>query len=200
MIHIDFGFILSNSPGKNIGFETSPFKLTNEYVEVRGTGRLTTSTRFQIQTQKKKKKKKTDDTLTYMDNTHTHTHTHTHTCALACMHTHTHSQAHTRMRAHVHTTHTHTHTHTHTQCCAVLRPPLVNSFTELLSRDLQVMGGLGSDMFEYFKILMLQGFCASRKHMDKILPLIEIMQTGENLCVSSSLSTKCPDTVLTVYP
>ena len=40
------------------------------------------------------------------------------------------------------------------------------------------MGGIGSDMFEYFKILMLQGFCASRKHMDKILPLVEIMQTG----------------------
>lgn len=43
---------------------------------------------------------------------------------------------------------------------------------------MQVMGGLGSDMFEYFKILMLQGFVASRKHMDKILPLVEIMQTG----------------------
>ena len=43
---------------------------------------------------------------------------------------------------------------------------------------LQVMGGQGSDMFEYFKILMLQGFVASRKHMDKILPLVEIMQTG----------------------
>ena len=27
------------------------------------------------------------------------------------------------------------------------------------------MGGQGSDMFEYFKILMLQGFVASRKHM-----------------------------------
>ena len=40
------------------------------------------------------------------------------------------------------------------------------------------MGGQGSDMFEYFKILMLQGFVASRKHMDKILPLVEIMQTG----------------------
>ncbi len=34
IIHIDFGFILSNSPGKNIGFETSPFKLTHEFVEV----------------------------------------------------------------------------------------------------------------------------------------------------------------------
>lgn len=41
------------------------------------------------------------------------------------------------------------------------------------------MGGEGSDMFEYFKILILQGLIASRKHMDKIIPLIEIMQTGK---------------------
>lgn len=34
IIHIDFGFILSNSPGKNLGFETSAFKLTSEFVEV----------------------------------------------------------------------------------------------------------------------------------------------------------------------
>ena len=40
------------------------------------------------------------------------------------------------------------------------------------------MGGEGSDMFEYFKILILQGLVASRKHMDKIIPLAEIMQTG----------------------
>jgi len=85
IIHIDFGFILSNSPGKNLGFENSPFKLTHEFVEV--------------------------------------------------------------------------------------------------------MGGLGSDMFEYFKILMLQGFVASRKHMDKILPLLEIMQTGSQLpCFSRGVS------------
>lgn len=35
MIHIDFGFMLSNSPG-NIGFEAAPFKLPLEYVEVLG--------------------------------------------------------------------------------------------------------------------------------------------------------------------
>ena len=44
------------------------------------------------------------------------------------------------------------------------------------------MGGEGSDMFEYFKILILQGLVASRKHMDKIIPLVEIMQTGIVLC------------------
>ncbi|OWF50033.1 phosphatidylinositol 4-kinase beta-like [Mizuhopecten yessoensis] len=77
IIHIDFGFILSTSPGKNLGFENSPFKLTHEFVEV--------------------------------------------------------------------------------------------------------MGGLGSDMFEYFKILILQGLVASRKHMDKIILLVEIMQTGSQL-------------------
>ena len=34
LIHIDYGFILSYSP-KNLGFESSPFKLTPEFVEVR---------------------------------------------------------------------------------------------------------------------------------------------------------------------
>jgi len=43
---------------------------------------------------------------------------------------------------------------------------------------MQVMGGIGSDMFEYFKILMLRGLIAARKHMDKIVCLVEIMQTG----------------------
>ncbi|KEZ41549.1 Phosphatidylinositol 3 [Scedosporium apiospermum] len=35
IIHIDFGFMLSNSPG-SVGFEAAPFKLTYEYVEVLG--------------------------------------------------------------------------------------------------------------------------------------------------------------------
>ncbi|ODQ65219.1 hypothetical protein NADFUDRAFT_83264 [Nadsonia fulvescens var. elongata DSM 6958] len=35
VIHIDFGFLLSNSPG-NVGFEAAPFKLTNEYVDLMG--------------------------------------------------------------------------------------------------------------------------------------------------------------------
>jgi phosphatidylinositol kinase/protein kinase (PI-3 family) len=33
IIHIDFGFILSNSPG-GVNFESAPFKLTRELLEV----------------------------------------------------------------------------------------------------------------------------------------------------------------------
>ncbi|KAK6205459.1 phosphatidylinositol 4-kinase [Scheffersomyces amazonensis] len=35
IIHIDFGFLLSNSPG-SVGFEAAPFKLTTEYVDLLG--------------------------------------------------------------------------------------------------------------------------------------------------------------------
>lgn len=41
------------------------------------------------------------------------------------------------------------------------------------------MGGQGSDMFEYFKILILQGLVTSRKHMDKLISIVEIMQSGK---------------------
>ncbi|KAI5756009.1 hypothetical protein M8J77_021365 [Diaphorina citri] len=83
LIHIDFGFILSLSP-RNLGFETSPFKLTLEVVQVFG----------------------------------------------------------------------------------------------------------GVDMFCYFKILMLQGLIAARKHMDKILSLVEIMRSGSQLpCFKSGAAT-----------
>lgn len=36
IIHIDFGFMLSNAPGKGIKFENAPFKLTNDFLEVLG--------------------------------------------------------------------------------------------------------------------------------------------------------------------
>ncbi|RDD43361.1 Phosphatidylinositol 4-kinase beta [Trichoplax sp. H2] len=54
----------------------------------------------------------------------------------------------------------------------------------------EVMGGLESDMFQYFRILMLQGFIAARKHLDKILCLVEIMQTESSLACFA-----CPTTV-----
>lgn len=35
LVHIDFGFIFNLTPG-NIGFESAPFKLTEEYVQLMG--------------------------------------------------------------------------------------------------------------------------------------------------------------------
>ena len=35
LVHIDFGFMLSNSPG-NMGFEAAPFKLPRDYIEILG--------------------------------------------------------------------------------------------------------------------------------------------------------------------
>lgn len=35
IVHIDFGFLLSNSPG-SVGFESAPFKLTQEYIDLLG--------------------------------------------------------------------------------------------------------------------------------------------------------------------
>jgi phosphatidylinositol 4-kinase B len=34
IIHIDFGFLLSNQPGKGLKFEKAPFKLTTEFIAV----------------------------------------------------------------------------------------------------------------------------------------------------------------------
>ena len=35
LVHIDFGFMLQSSPG-GMNFETSPFKLTKEYIDLLG--------------------------------------------------------------------------------------------------------------------------------------------------------------------
>jgi hypothetical protein len=36
IIHIDFGFFFLSSPGSNVGFESAPFKLTRDFVELLG--------------------------------------------------------------------------------------------------------------------------------------------------------------------
>ena len=52
------------------------------------------------------------------------------------------------------------------------------------------MGGLGSDIFEYFKILILQGLIAARKHHDRLLTLVEILQANSQLpCFKTGAST-----------
>lgn len=51
-------------------------------------------------------------------------------------------------------------------------------YTHLSLLPSQVMGGLDGDMFNYYKMLMLQGLIAARKHMDKVVQIVEIMQQG----------------------
>ena len=52
------------------------------------------------------------------------------------------------------------------------------------------MGGVGSDMFKYYKILMLQGLVAARKHMETLVPIVDIMQPAANLpCFTRGHST-----------
>lgn len=46
IVHIDFGFFFLSSPGKNTGFESAPFKLTSDYVNVMGGTRSKAFTRF----------------------------------------------------------------------------------------------------------------------------------------------------------
>lgn len=36
IVHIDFGFMLSNSPGGNLGFETAPFKFQEDFITLLG--------------------------------------------------------------------------------------------------------------------------------------------------------------------
>ncbi|XP_067456342.1 phosphatidylinositol 4-kinase beta [Thunnus thynnus] len=52
---------------------------------------------------------------------------------------------------------------------------------KLTTEFVEVMGGPDGDMFNYYKMLMLQGLIASRKHMDRVLQIVEIMQQGSQL-------------------
>ncbi|TWW79854.1 Phosphatidylinositol 4-kinase beta [Takifugu flavidus] len=52
---------------------------------------------------------------------------------------------------------------------------------KLTSEFVDVMGGPEGDMFNYYKMLMLQGLIAARKHMDRVLHIVEVMQQGSQL-------------------
>jgi len=65
-----------------------------------------------------------------------------------------------------------------------------NSPFKLTPEFVEVMGGPGGDMFEYFKILILQGLVAARKHQDRFTSLIDIMRAGSQLpCFNNSSSS-----------
>lgn len=48
LVHIDFGFILSNSPGKGMKFEKAPFKLTDEFENLLGGRRSDNFQKFRV--------------------------------------------------------------------------------------------------------------------------------------------------------
>uniref|UniRef100_A0A8B9HKF2 Phosphatidylinositol 4-kinase beta n=1 Tax=Astyanax mexicanus TaxID=7994 RepID=A0A8B9HKF2_ASTMX len=52
---------------------------------------------------------------------------------------------------------------------------------KLTNEFVDVMGGQDGDMFNYYKMLMLQGLIAARKHMEKVIQIVEIMQQGSQL-------------------
>ncbi|XP_054639095.1 phosphatidylinositol 4-kinase beta isoform X1 [Dunckerocampus dactyliophorus] len=52
---------------------------------------------------------------------------------------------------------------------------------KLTAEFVEVMGGPDGDMFNYYKMLMLQGLISARKHMDHVLQIVEIMQQGSQL-------------------
>lgn len=65
-----------------------------------------------------------------------------------------------------------------------------NSPFKLTQEFVDVMDGQDSDMFKYYKILMLQGLVAARKYNDKIISLVEIMRSGSQLpCFKAGAST-----------
>lgn len=59
-----------------------------------------------------------------------------------------------------------------------------------LTQDfVEVMGGPDGDMFHYYQMLMLQGLIAARKHMERVLQIVEIMQQGSQLACFHGSST-----------
>ena len=53
------------------------------------------------------------------------------------------------------------------------------------------MGGLDGNMFNYYKMLMLQGLIKARKQRAKVVQVVEIMQQGSQLPCFHGSSTIC---------
>uniref|UniRef100_A0A8R1HZJ3 1-phosphatidylinositol 4-kinase n=1 Tax=Caenorhabditis japonica TaxID=281687 RepID=A0A8R1HZJ3_CAEJA len=61
---------------------------------------------------------------------------------------------------------------------------------KLTSEIIEVMGGVDSDMFLYYKSLLLRGIMAARKHYRRIVSLAEIMSTGSKMqCFRAGIET-----------
>ena len=53
-----------------------------------------------------------------------------------------------------------------------------SSAFKITQEFVDIMDGLESDMYNYYKILIFRGLTAARKHMDQLIPIVEIMQHG----------------------
>lgn len=56
-----------------------------------------------------------------------------------------------------------------------------NAPFKLTQEYLDIMDGEYSDNFEYFRTLIIRGFLEARKHVDRIVLMIEMMTNGEIL-------------------
>ncbi|CAF1510287.1 unnamed protein product [Adineta ricciae] len=56
-----------------------------------------------------------------------------------------------------------------------------SSAFKITQEFVDIMDGLESDMYKYYKILIFRGLIAARKHMDQLMPIVEIMQHGSQL-------------------
>eukprot|EP00040_Diaphanoeca_grandis_P033195 m.202849 g.202849 ORF g.202849 m.202849 type:complete len:846 (-) comp32836_c0_seq1:65-2602(-) len=52
---------------------------------------------------------------------------------------------------------------------------------KLTYEHIEVLGGWDSDMLTYFRLLILKGFIAARKHIKSLIPVIEVMVAGSQL-------------------
>ena len=53
-----------------------------------------------------------------------------------------------------------------------------SSAFKLTHEYVEIIGGIESDMFNYYKLLMLKGLIASRKHMDRLVQIFDVMTLG----------------------
>jgi phosphatidylinositol kinase/protein kinase (PI-3 family) len=56
-----------------------------------------------------------------------------------------------------------------------------NAPFKLTQEYVTLMGGIGSSMYEYFKILLIQGFIALRKYVDDLCDIVDIMSRESTL-------------------
>jgi len=55
---------------------------------------------------------------------------------------------------------------------------------------MDLMGGVGGAMFDYFKILLYQGFVCIKKYVDEICDLVGIMSKGSDLACFDKFDMK----------